>query len=138
MEGPRAGVRNDSRRAPTRRLVLSLPSVPASAGEARRGLAEALRGHEPPAVVDTAVLLANELVTNAVLHAPGRLELLAFTSGATVRVEVRDGSASLPGVIAASGDALSGRGMALVEMLASRWGAEPFGNGKVVWFEVDR
>ncbi|MDQ3945660.1 MAG: ATP-binding protein, partial [Actinomycetota bacterium] len=57
----------------------------------------------------------------------------------TVRVEVMDASESAPAPRVAADEDVSGRGLALVESLARRWGVDPaVGGGKTVWFEVDR
>ena len=34
-------------------------------------------------------------------------------------------------------DAVSGRGILLVDALSNRWGFEIHGSGKTVWFELD-
>lgn len=84
-------------------------------------------------------LLVGELVTNAVLHARTGLHLRLHIADGRVRVEVGDGSARLPRVNDAyDTEAQTGRGLALVERLASCWGVDRTadGSGKVVWFEV--
>jgi hypothetical protein len=92
-------------------------------------------------VADTAVLLTSEVVSNAILHAgPHRsgagLTVHLHSDSATVRVEVADWSASVPvrGDIAIDG--LSGRGLLLLDALASSWGSTPNRDGKSVWFEI--
>jgi hypothetical protein len=55
-----------------------------------------------------------------------------------VRVEVHDsGSGSSPDTCAANDLAGSGRGLGLVESLATRWGHLGNRDGRVVWFEMD-
>ncbi len=89
-------------------------------------------------VLDTVKLLVNELVTNSILHARSATEVTVFLAGPVLRVEVVDDDPQLPTPrVAAPGDE-SGRGMLLVDALSSRWGSEPRGSGKVVWFEVPR
>ncbi|KJK44918.1 ATP-binding protein, partial [Saccharothrix sp. ST-888] len=56
--------------------------------------------------------------------------------GSTARVAVRDSSHTMPVVITASDRDTSGRGMALVEALSSRWGVKLAPRGKWVWAEV--
>lgn len=105
-----------------------------------------------------ACLVVSELVTNAVLHAPGPLELRLWMVGAAVRIEVLDGSTSpvvpkvrTPALTVASlldddadleaveellmVGATTGRGLRLVENLSSAWGwaPRPDGGGKSVW-----
>ncbi|MFH8792305.1 ATP-binding protein [Streptomyces sp. NPDC017941] len=83
-----------------------------------------------------------ELANNAALHGrtPGRNFRLTLTvTGATLRVEVTDTRGDLlPTARHARPDAESGRGLLLVEALASRWGTE-VGPApcKTVWAEID-
>jgi Histidine kinase-like ATPase domain len=92
--------------------------------------------------VDDAVLAANELVTNALLYTAGPCVVAGWLTAprGALRVEVRDPSASmLPPVRPATPDAHSGRGLAIVQQLASRWGVQPNErDGKTVWFEIDQ
>jgi anti-sigma regulatory factor (Ser/Thr protein kinase) len=88
---------------------------------------------------EAAALLVSELVTNAVVHARSEVGLVVGRSEkrAVLRIEVHDGSAQRPVPGMFELEALSGRGMALVEAMASRWGVESDGTGKRVWFELD-
>jgi PAS domain S-box-containing protein len=118
--------------APARRL----PPEPKSAGEARRFVAEALAGIDP-SILDTVELLTSELVTNAVLHAGTDLEVRAWAAGGRVHVSVVDGRAGRrltrrP----ADPEAATGRGLQLVETLASAYGVDDAETGKTVWFEI--
>ncbi len=85
-------------------------------------------------------LVVSELVTNAVHHAPESptitLDLL-MTDGA-VRVMVSDHSPRAPERPRhhAPSSAERGRGVELVDALASRWGIEPQGSGKTVWCDL--
>ncbi|WP_147431993.1 ATP-binding SpoIIE family protein phosphatase [Motilibacter peucedani] len=96
--------------------------------------------------VDAVVLLTDELVTNAVVHAQSPLRLQVRATGTYLRVSVTDESPRLPsprgnGVEEGSQplDAVpeGGRGLRLVDLLASRWGVEPLPVGKRIWFEVE-
>ncbi|MBA9002526.1 alpha/beta fold hydrolase [Thermomonospora cellulosilytica] len=90
------------------------------------------------------VELTSELVTNAIVHAApaerGRRELAIRMSagGGTVRVEVHDPDPALPTVREPDWVAESGRGLFLVNVQATEWGAvrDPGGRGKRVWFSV--
>ena len=88
------------------------------------------------AMGDDVALLVTELVTNAVVHtnAAGALELAEMPAG--VHVEVHDRSTVPPTVGRGGPDDESGRGMRLVEQLASAWGVITRRDGKVVWFEL--
>jgi two-component sensor histidine kinase len=85
-------------------------------------------------VVEPAVLVANELVTNAVAHAQTDLWLRLELRGDRLFVAVRDGSPRLLRQVLPDPDAESGRGLWLVEQLARSWGVSPHRDGgKVVW-----
>lgn len=87
---------------------------------------------------ETALLLTSELVTNAIQHSDGAIELLVATGGDRLHVEVRDDADGQPRLLEARGLSARGRGMMLVERLAERWGvrAESTASGKSVWFEL--
>lgn len=93
----------------------------------------------PAAVLEDLLLLTSEVVTNAVLHGAApitlQLELLDLPAGA--RVSVTDCHDQPPTVRASDRAAIAGRGMAVVDAIATRWGVEwlPQG-GKTIWFEV--
>ena len=88
--------------------------------------------------LDTALLLVSELVTNAVLHGRGEAVLDVDLGADRLRVAVTDDSPSEPMVRHTEGLLTDGgRGMLLVEHMASRWGVEPTpAGGKSVWFEL--
>ena len=127
--------------ATCRREAFSLPAEPASAGAVRARLAGVLREHGAAAAVGDAELLVSELVANAVRHAGGqRIDITIAVDDGAVRVEVGDEADSdpVPGQAPGVEDA-GGRGLMIVDALASRWGYERRpGGGKRVWFEVDR
>jgi anti-sigma regulatory factor (Ser/Thr protein kinase) len=118
-------------------VAAALPPALSSAGEARsfvRGTAEAILADE---ALDTVELLTSEVVTNAVLHAGDSPVVLVVCRGHTVRVSVQDTCSRWPMRRHVAETALSGRGIALVDMLASAWGIERMPEtGKRVWFEV--
>lgn len=112
---------------------------PASARAARRFVRDALAGADSEDLEDTVTLLVSELVTNAVVHGGSEVDVLVRLQPGTVRVEVTDSSETALAPRLAADEDVSGRGLALVESLARRWGVEPVaGGGKKVWFEVDR
>ncbi|MCL2394120.1 MAG: ATP-binding protein [Acidimicrobiaceae bacterium] len=85
-----------------------------------------------------AVLLANELATNSVLHARGPFDILLHRYANRLRVSVRDENTRLPDFPRVPPDALSGRGLAMVAALAADWGIDSLpGAGKTIWFEVE-
>ena len=119
---------------------LQLPARPTSPGEARRFVGDVLRGHgvQTDEVVEAALLLTSELVTNAVLYAAGTIDVDVDIDLRAVRVEVGDHSTEQPAPRDAGPDETSGRGLHLVEAMARAWGVEQQrDDGKVVWFELD-
>ncbi len=119
---------------------LTLPAAPSSPRAARGFLADTLvRWHVTAGVVDLAVLLTSELVTNAVRYGRGRVRLRVQQDPPSVRVQVHDDNPRLPVMVAEDDEsAESGRGLRLVDALATRWGAEQSTTeGKDVWFEID-
>jgi DNA-binding NarL/FixJ family response regulator len=117
----------------------SLSSEPRSASEARRFVATALRGWQLGSLLETVTLLTSELVTNAIVHAGSEVDVVVRLTGEAARVEVTDRSDAPPTPRSAVDSDNSGRGLALVEALARRWGTRRIvGGGKTVWFEVPR
>ncbi len=118
---------------------LTLPSTPVASGLARRFVTRCL-GAAAPDLVDVAVLLTSELVTNAVLHglAPIRLEI--HRNPGTMRVEVHDAGLMFvaPAAAAWSLTDEGGRGLPLLDALATAWGSHTgaVAGGKVLWFEM--
>ncbi|MGW1492523.1 ATP-binding protein [Streptomyces sp. NPDC002402] len=100
-------------------------------------------GHPPTSDLScTVALLIAELAANAVRHGrvPGReFHLRLEARPCLIRIEVSDASPDRPpaGPPEPSPDDESGRGLLLVNVLASRWGATPRAPiGKTVWAEV--
>ncbi|WP_031185016.1 SpoIIE family protein phosphatase [Streptomyces sp. NRRL F-5635] len=112
------------------------PDRPTSAATARRFVRTALDGAAAD-LVGTAELLVSELVTNAVLHARTEVEVGLVRLDGRLRVRVRDrrpGRSLVPR--RCSPYAGTGQGLAMVERLASRYGADGGDAGKTVWFEL--
>ena len=113
-----------------------LSSSPTAPLAARRFIRSALAQWGYDSLLESVTLLTNELVTNAVLHAGSDISLSVCARDGLLRVEVSDGS---PGPLARrfyKGDAQTGRGLALVEKVATTWGVQEYRGGKTVWFEV--
>jgi anti-sigma regulatory factor (Ser/Thr protein kinase) len=91
--------------------------------------------------LDSGLVVATELVTNAVLHGTpvGRLIYFALdVDSARLRIEVHDARGDhLPAISAPGLDGETGRGLRLVDSLTKRWGCCPRQPvGKIVWGEV--
>jgi anti-sigma regulatory factor (Ser/Thr protein kinase) len=117
-------------------VTLDLPPEPRSATRART-LAREYLGGCPPEAVEIAALLVTELVTNAVLHARTPIVVVVDRSPGRVYLAVSDGSDAQPIARDYGIDAATGRGIALVEELSTRWGVERSPSGKQVWCELD-
>jgi anti-sigma regulatory factor (Ser/Thr protein kinase) len=104
---------------------------------AREMLRDALGTWQLDGCCDAAELLVDELVSNVVRHVGSPVELRVVRRPLAVRVEVDDASTALPVLQDPLPDEGHGRGILLVESLASRWGTEVNGDGKTVWFELD-
>lgn len=115
----------------------AFPCSPASAGQARRFVSAALTEAELDELDYIATLLVSELVANAVLHAATGVEVVVRPHRPGVRVEVHDGNPRRPLRKHYSPMSGTGRGMVLVDTLASQWGVVPTPSGKFVWFELD-
>ncbi|MFH8597134.1 SpoIIE family protein phosphatase [Streptomyces rimosus] len=122
--------------APLAPVTAQLRGEAASVPTGRRFLAEHLhRWHLAP-LADTALLLASELMTNAVRHAPGPLAVELWYSARELGVEVTGRSTPRPCARLADVNEESGRGLLLVEALADAWGTRPTADGKTVWFTL--
>lgn len=111
----------------------------ASAPAARRFAADILMAWGEGALIDNARLLLGEVITNAVQHTVGDVEVRLALREHRLRVEVRDRSDRQPDRRSVNDESESGRGLHIVEVLAVDWGYEPIpAGGKVVWFELDR
>jgi len=113
-----------------------LSAEPASVGQGRRFLRRTLDDWSRPDLADTAGLLASELLSNAVRHAAGPLRLRLRLDGEELSVEVRDANPAVPRARRAGPDQECGRGLLLVQALATAWGTRPTSEGKTVWFSL--
>ena len=90
---------------------------------------------------DEAVLLTSELCTNTLQHTAsgrgGSFEVTIYHSPESLRVEVRDdGSSTVPAIQNFAELSEDGRGLELVQLIASRWGQNGDGYGRSVFFEL--
>jgi DNA-binding NarL/FixJ family response regulator len=115
-----------------------LEAQPQSAASARRFVDETLHRWQCDELFDVVGLLTSELVTNAILHAQSEIELSVSMTPDAIRIDVVDHSASMPTPRAAAQEDTSGRGLGLVEALATSWGVDERPGGKSVWFELPR
>ncbi len=121
------------------RSEIDLPALVSSPRRARRFVRETLEvSGISPTTIDNAELVATELVMNSVMHARSEVTLSVECTNRLVRLRVDDHSAVRPLIRNAPPDAQTGRGVFIVEQLASRWGVDLHRDGKTVWVEFDR
>jgi serine phosphatase RsbU (regulator of sigma subunit)/anti-sigma regulatory factor (Ser/Thr protein kinase) len=119
---------------------------PSAAAAARRFVRQTLqswdiatRTWDPDRLVDDAVLLTSELVTNAVVHAGTPLDVTCRLTSGELEVAVRDRhpARTLPDIPQTAGtSAERGRGLLLPSALASSWGVTYARIAKAVWFRM--
>ncbi|MCW2598238.1 MAG: hypothetical protein JWM02_67 [Frankiales bacterium] len=119
---------------------LDLQAEPASVGEARRFVRHVLVDWGLDEAVELVTLLVSELATNAVLHARTAYAVVLSKGVDHLTVEVLDGSSVPPRHRQNSAAAATGRGVAMVDQLATSWGTHQSavlpGFAKGVWFTV--
>lgn len=122
-------------------LVREFEPQPASVALVRHCLREALddvlTSEADPDLADSLLLGANELATNAVLHARTRFTVRLSLVVGVLRIEVEDGDPRLAHASPASTDATSGRGLAIIDGSGLHWGVERNARGKIVWLQSD-
>jgi len=101
--------------------------------EARAFVATTLRRWGLEALVVDAELLTSELVTNAVIHARSDVTVSVAVSDGIAEIGVTDVSPEPPTPRWAASGAEGGRGLRLVDRLASDWGVAYLETGKQVW-----
>jgi anti-sigma regulatory factor (Ser/Thr protein kinase) len=121
--------------------VLAVRHDPSSAALVRHAIADDLAHRKIRSdSVDDVVLVASELVGNAVMHAgaasDSELGVDWDVQADAVVVCVRDGSTDIPRQRSTNEDETGGRGLAIVAALAADWGVRRTGTGKQVWARV--
>ncbi|MFK4146768.1 SpoIIE family protein phosphatase [Streptomyces sp. NPDC004065] len=127
----------------TARAAASFEPLGRSVATARSFVRDTLQGWGFGDIVDDAVVLTSELVTNAVVHAGTAADVLCLRSDDGVRIEVsdrypeREVPVQSAAVTMGSPDREGGRGLQLCAALAGRWGVEYTPTHKNVWFQLD-
>ncbi|HEX6580352.1 MAG TPA: ATP-binding protein [Actinomycetota bacterium] len=110
--------------------------------EARRFVRESVGPPIPRRIIDDAVLLTSELVTNAVRHAglddQDQIGVTVSVDPRVLRITVRDrGPGFDPEAVARRRSDEGGWGLDLLRRSSSRWGVDRGEAGTDVWFEID-
>ena len=107
--------------------------------EARRFVTERLTAWGFGDIADDAALVTTELATNAVLHARSDFTVtICRRPGGRVRIAVGDATTLPPRPRRPAPLDGSGRGLGLIEAIATVWGVDLHSAGKVVWAELGR
>ncbi|MFD7438786.1 SpoIIE family protein phosphatase [Streptomyces sp. NPDC059861] len=120
--------------APSQVASWTLPSDNTAAHRARKLTAGQLAEWGVEGVEDATKLIVSELVTNAVRHGSGPIQLRLIRHQ-VLSCEVFDTDGCSPRHRRAHIDDERGRGLFLVSQLSRRWGYRPTPGGKIVWAE---
>ena len=110
--------------------------APEAVAAARRFVREALASWGETHLLADGELIVSELATNAVIHGLSPFRASVERTVHAVRIAVEDAGPGLPKRRRATQDAPGGRGVAIVESLAHRWGCDQLDSGKVFWAEL--
>ncbi len=114
--------------------VLHLVGDVSSVRPARVFVRETVGALVPDSVLQDALVVVSELITNAVLHAGTDSDLEVRLSGGELEIRVTDTSTRPPvRHVPVGGPSTQGRGLVLLDALSSRWGIERLPDGKTVW-----
>ncbi len=145
---------NDTAGAHKTRIRVRFAADPASVPGARRIVSDGLAAWELTGLADDATLCVSELAGNAALHSGGTFMHVGMVRlDDAVRISVEDDVGRTAGAVAPRsrlpsapgaelGDSLiedeptTGRGLAIVSVLASDWGVEMVDTGKRVWADI--
>jgi DNA-binding NarL/FixJ family response regulator len=108
-----------------------------SPGAARSFVTDTLRQWSCETILEDALLVVSELVTNAVTHAASRCRLVLRLAPGVLRIEVADNGAGSPEPQQLDLQRASGRGLMIVSAMSTAWGIDPGDDdGKSVWAEL--
>jgi CheY-like chemotaxis protein/anti-sigma regulatory factor (Ser/Thr protein kinase) len=112
---------------------------PASVSRARAFVELTLAEWDSGVDTDDALIVASELVTNAIIHGHSLCDLQLSITRHAVRIEARDAGGGTPDPMSPSMNGTHGRGLHIVAALTTAWGIEDIATGgKVVWAELTR
>nr|WP_245689429.1 SpoIIE family protein phosphatase [Streptomyces chattanoogensis] len=127
----------------TARAAATFEPVGRSVATARAFVRDTLQGWGYADIVDDAVVLTSELVTNAVVHAGTAADVLCLRTDGGVRISVADRYPEREIPVRGARQAMvhpdreGGRGLLLCGALAARWGVEYTAAQKHVWFQLE-
>jgi two-component sensor histidine kinase len=111
-----------------------LPGGETAIADARRLVVDQLRAWGlSESIVDVVALTAHELMVNALRHGDPPVDVHLVHTGSELVVEVQDRSTGRPRQRSPRADEEHGRGLQMIDALATRWGSRVGPRGKVVW-----
>jgi CheY-like chemotaxis protein/anti-sigma regulatory factor (Ser/Thr protein kinase) len=117
--------------------TLDLPRDVTSVRRAREFVAHQLEEWGLGKLLDDALLVTSELVTNAITHADSACHVRLSLTRSTLRIDVIDTGTGAPEPQPESETEEHGRGLRLVDALTAAWGLDVVpGEGKLVWAEL--
>ena len=122
--------------------LLAVNHDPSNAAIVRRSIAADLASRSvAPDRIDDVVLVASELVSNAVMHTAGdlvndELDVTWDIQPDVLLDRVDDASRQLPAPRSTNPEDIRGRGLSIVAALALDWGVRRTSGGKQVWARV--
>ncbi len=132
--------RSESADSASNELEFPLPADVQSPGRARAVVRDRWPDTDDE-VLDDLTLIVSELVSNAVQHGEPEILLRMRVDPLSVDISVLDHGRTVPSgtIMAPDRSATSGRGLTIVDHLASDWGVVPFegGPGKTVWARLN-
>src|SRR5215210_1463838 len=123
---------------------VTIPHERSSVGTARHAIADELETKDVPALVlQDAVLVVSELVSNAIKHADplpsGEILVRWCLEADRLRLEITDGGAmTRPRAGTPGSAAMGGRGLDIVSTVCSDWGVTEHENSVTVWADLPR
>lgn len=122
----------------TDELVLQLLPLSRNVGLARRAVGEFCRSGNQHSLADDAELLTSEVMTNACRYSTGQITVLALRDTASLVVTVTDDDTAGEPLVPAeqNPERDAGRGLFLLDAIASAWGTMAHASGKSVWFRL--
>ncbi|WP_033951870.1 SpoIIE family protein phosphatase [Streptomyces sp. CNQ431] len=120
---------------PERLAVWTLPTDASVVGTARRLAERQLAAWDLAGAAHTTELIISELVTNAIRHGEGPIQLRLIHDRGRLLAEVTDTSSASPHLRHARDSDEGGRGLYIVMRLSLRWGVRHSRQDKTIWSE---
>jgi anti-sigma regulatory factor (Ser/Thr protein kinase) len=125
----------------TRHDCLRLPAEGDSAAVFRQYVRLACHQCHRDGLLERVLLVTDALVANSIRHSTPAgerfVELSLVPTQRGVQVRVKDGDPSPPVPRQAGADEIAGRGLQVVEAVASAWGYEQEADGKTTWADIE-